>query len=101
MTRGRNKVGRRQVRVVWITWSPAVAGLFRLVPADWTPPAQVKVHRGVKQSTWKARFTTPAGDTATALARIRLDRLGENYETRGETLSFHFGGPRAPEQGPC
>jgi len=75
MARRRNKAARRQVRVIWVSWVPTMAELFDLAPADWTPPAQVKIHRGIRHSTWTARFTTPTGDTP--LAKVRLEHCAD------------------------
>lgn len=75
--RRRSKAARRQVRKIWVSWLPSMVELFDLVPADWTPPAHISIHRGVKQSTWTAVFITPAGERATARCRLVRDRAGD------------------------
>jgi hypothetical protein len=59
-----------------IDWSVSFREAF-LVPADWTPPARVKVWRGKRHVTMVSLFRTPAGEGCQARIRIKLD--GEGY----------------------
>lgn len=57
---------------VLLDWTPEIARLFALVPADWTPPLKVRVSGGLAHTTFSARFHTPGGHPSTA--RVRLPR---------------------------
>lgn len=84
-----------RTRIVWLDWTPAVAGLFGLVPKEWAPPLQVKVVGGLKRSTWSARFTAPDGSVTTARVRLRhCPHSGDQVvveETLEQTFRFELG----------
>lgn len=61
---------QRLLPTVWLDWSPAIARLFALVPADWEPPHQVRIRGGLQHATVSARFRTPGGFPSTARVRI-------------------------------
>lgn len=77
---------RDRLPTVWLDWSPAVAQLFALVPADWRPPLRVRIRGGLQHATVSARFMTPCGHPSTARVRIDAGQLA---------------GSRLPQGGQC
>ncbi len=82
----------RRPQILWIDWTDQAAQLFRLVPPEWgwTPPARIKVVRGLRHSTFSARFTTPEGATNTARVRVRRGADGE-WNATAEELEISLG----------
>ncbi|MFN3582588.1 hypothetical protein [Phenylobacterium sp.] len=75
----RHRRRRPLLPTVWLDWTPDIARLFALVPANWTPPLRVKVSGGLRHATVAARFRTPAGHVSTA--RVRLDEAAQDLAT--------------------
>lgn len=78
------------IPTVWLDWTPEIAALFRLVPADWTPPEKVRVCGSAHRRTWSARFRTPEGRVNTA--RLRLERdAQQGWDVVEESCNFFLG----------
>lgn len=75
MARYRNR--RNLLQTVWLDWTPEIARLFTLVPADWTPPLRVRVSGGLRHVTMVARYRSPEGHPATARVRLARPSAGE------------------------
>jgi hypothetical protein len=84
---------RKRSEAIRLTWSPALAELFRLARpfADWTPPSHARLTVGAQRQTLSARFVSPEGEVMTARIRLRRDpRTGER-DVVGEELSILLG----------
>ena len=83
------KKPRPVVQSHWIKWKPEHRELFRLAPADWTPPSKLRVTFGRTGYTMSAQFITHTGGRANA--RIRFVReAGDTVSITDESLSLAF-----------